>query len=457
MAKGISLNIGLNRVDPNGYNGWDGQLAGCENDARDMQSIADAQGFTTTLMLTDEATSAAVIEAIGRAAQDLAAGDTFLLTYSGHGGQVPDANGDEDDGQDETWVLYDRMLVDDELYQLWSQFSAGVRIFMLSDSCHSGTVARNRAYQQLLSTATGAGQYRTTRSAPPKMRAIPAETAQQVYNAHRDLYRTAQWISGKGDRSSVNACILLISGCQDNQLSADGDGNGLFTGTLKEVWDGGSFQGSYYAFYQQIADKMPPSQSPNYYTAGQSDSAFEAERPFTVGDGVSPNTNPTPTTTYTDPSVTGPSSSDRNGAAPTFTLDSGGRGYCTFEITSDLGVFSDYNLMTDANFWANWNDSSVASRLSDTNFPLPDGAWQLAQSNDLLYYRIGATSSPSDSGWDDYAVTAEQMLNITSDRDHRPPTTTRDAPPIAAEASPFNTEGWTTINPADAVRSASME
>ena len=35
MAKGISLNIGLNSVDPNHYGGWDGQLAGCENDAND--------------------------------------------------------------------------------------------------------------------------------------------------------------------------------------------------------------------------------------------------------------------------------------------------------------------------------------------------------------------------------------------------------------------------------------
>ena len=27
MANGVSLHIGLNHVDPNGYNGWNGQLA----------------------------------------------------------------------------------------------------------------------------------------------------------------------------------------------------------------------------------------------------------------------------------------------------------------------------------------------------------------------------------------------------------------------------------------------
>jgi len=44
---------------------------------------------------------------------------------------------------DETWVLYDRQLVDDELYKIWSKFKPGVRILVLSDSCHSGTVPRD--------------------------------------------------------------------------------------------------------------------------------------------------------------------------------------------------------------------------------------------------------------------------------------------------------------------------
>ena len=95
MAKGISLHIGLNRVDPAAYNGWAGTLAGCENDARSMKQIADACGYSSRIMLNDQATSAAVCEAIGQTAQDLAAGDYFLLSYSGHGGQVEDCNGDD--------------------------------------------------------------------------------------------------------------------------------------------------------------------------------------------------------------------------------------------------------------------------------------------------------------------------------------------------------------------------
>lgn len=40
---GMSLHIGVNKVDPAHY-GSEAPLKGCENDARDMQGIADAVG-----------------------------------------------------------------------------------------------------------------------------------------------------------------------------------------------------------------------------------------------------------------------------------------------------------------------------------------------------------------------------------------------------------------------------
>lgn len=244
MPRGNSIHIGLNSVDPSRYNGWDGQLSGCINDARDMQTIASGLGYTTTLMTDSQATAANVMRAIGQAAQALVSGDILMLTYSGHGGQVNDANGDESDGQDETWVLWDRMVLDDELFSLWSQFSAGVRIVMLSDSCHSGTVARMQAYDRMLSTEAIATQYRRLRDRPPKFRLAPFNVVQEIYERDRSLYyEPAQW-SSVSERSQVVASLILISGCQDNQLSADGDRNGLFTETLLRVWDSGNFRGN---------------------------------------------------------------------------------------------------------------------------------------------------------------------------------------------------------------------
>src|SRR5262245_45493078 len=94
-AKGLSLHIGLNRVDPAHYGGWAGPLTACEADAADMAALARRQGFRPRALLTRDATRASVSAAITSAARRLQPGDFFLLSYSGHGGQLPDLNGDE--------------------------------------------------------------------------------------------------------------------------------------------------------------------------------------------------------------------------------------------------------------------------------------------------------------------------------------------------------------------------
>ena len=152
MPQGRSIHIGLNHVDPAAYGGWAGTLKACEFDARDMCDLATSRGFQTYQLLTTQATSRALFNALDDAAAALAPGDFLFLTYSGHGGQVPDSNGDEEDGLDETWVLYDRQVIDDELYGAWAKFQPGVRIFVLSDSCHSGTVDRMMEFAQIRAT-----------------------------------------------------------------------------------------------------------------------------------------------------------------------------------------------------------------------------------------------------------------------------------------------------------------
>src|SRR4030042_4398567 len=107
MAKGQALTIGLNAVDPRHYQGWAGELNACEADAQDMAEIAQAKKFSVKKLLTKAATRARGTNEILKAAKGLTKGDIFMLTYSGHGGQVPDLNSDEPDAQDETWCLYD--------------------------------------------------------------------------------------------------------------------------------------------------------------------------------------------------------------------------------------------------------------------------------------------------------------------------------------------------------------
>jgi metacaspase-1 len=270
MAVGASLHIGLNAVDPKQYSGWGGQLTACEFDANDMQALAKAQGFTkVTKRLTKKATRNRVLADIKAAATKLKRNDIFFLTYSGHGGQVPNTGNDfEPDGFDETWCLYDGELIDDELYAALKQFVSGVRIFVLSDSCHSGTVLR-------------AMQFSALGVAPVRPRMMPRDVALRVYMDHQKFYDKIQ--QGRSSpRARMRATALLISGCQDNQTSADGDRNGLFTQTLLAVWKNGKFQGDYRGFQKSIVKLMPPTQTPNFFTIGPANYAFEEQKPFTV-------------------------------------------------------------------------------------------------------------------------------------------------------------------------------
>ncbi len=279
MAKGISLNIGLNSVDPNHYGGWDGLLNACEYDANDMAEIAELAGYKVTKLLTKEATVNNVKEQLTNASKSLESGDYLLLSYSGHGGQLEDLNNDEDDYFDETWCLYDRQFVDDELNVCLRDFKEGVRILVFSDSCHSGTVTK----ALLLKRTLGVNTINTNIGADgTKYRVCPDNILGRTYHQNKELYNSILKDPTLKEKE-VKATVLLISGCQDNELSADGAYNGLFTSNLKRVWANGKFIGSHRKFHKQILNNMMNSdQHPKYFKEGKSNYAFEKIRPFSI-------------------------------------------------------------------------------------------------------------------------------------------------------------------------------
>jgi hypothetical protein len=234
-------------------------------------------------VLTKDATRIHVIQAIKRAATSLQAGDIFMLYYSGHGGQLPDLNEDEEDALDETWCLYDGQLVDDELHACLADFAAGVRVLVLSDSCHSGTVSKMFFYMAALDSPA-----LTTPSLDPSARsmslvkAMPPEVAPSVYEANKGFYDPILKSMSHNSLDKAKARIILISGCQDNQLSLAGPFNSAFTAQLKIVWNAGKFKGNYLEFCNSIKKRLPPTQSPNYYLVGPANRQFESEPVFTI-------------------------------------------------------------------------------------------------------------------------------------------------------------------------------
>ena len=277
MVRGVSLHIGINEVDASHYAGWSGTLEACERDADAMHAIATQQGFESSLLKTKSATRAAVIEHIKRLAGEhgLRDGDIFLLTYAGHGGQVTDVDGDEDDLKDETWCLFDGHLLDDELNLLWADFSPGVRILLFSDSCHSGSVSKGEGFGASSEDALSA------ESEPVRYRFMPRDAAVRTFRENRDFYTDLQ-LQIPDPRPRIHATVRLISGCQDDQLSAEVFGSGRFTRALKRLWSDGAFVGCYADFHREICALLPSTQQPVHTVLGPPNPSYDEQRPFTI-------------------------------------------------------------------------------------------------------------------------------------------------------------------------------
>ncbi|WP_432723982.1 caspase family protein [Jeongeupia wiesaeckerbachi] len=133
-------------VGINDYPGVSSDLAGCVNDAKDWAAELQQRGFAVSLLLDGDASKQAMVDAIRQHVDAARANDVVVITYSGHGSWVPDDDGDEPDARDEVLCPHDihqgRTLSDDELYALFDERERGVRIVLIADSCHSGTVAK---------------------------------------------------------------------------------------------------------------------------------------------------------------------------------------------------------------------------------------------------------------------------------------------------------------------------
>jgi hypothetical protein len=137
-----ALCIGINN-----YPGTHMDLNGCVNDANDWAGELAARGFAVSKLIDSQATKAAMVSGIQSLIGAAVSGDVVVITFSGHGTYVPDLNGDEVDGLDEALCPYDLQtgggaLIDDQINTLFAARKAGVRLLLISDSCHSGTVTR---------------------------------------------------------------------------------------------------------------------------------------------------------------------------------------------------------------------------------------------------------------------------------------------------------------------------
>jgi metacaspase-1 len=211
MAQSISLHIGLENVQEAHY-GYLNSLLGAPQDALFMEQLAIKSKFNATTLLNEQANRQAVYTKIEQAAQTLKAGDTFLISYSGHGGQFPCAKystTNEADGKDDTWCLYDEQMIDDELYALYTKFESGINIIVVSDSCHSGTITRG---------------YGINKTIVKNLQNSILKNHLSIYKQHKKEAQTNE---------PMRANVLLLAACMENEEAIDTGFNGVFTMALK--------------------------------------------------------------------------------------------------------------------------------------------------------------------------------------------------------------------------------
>lgn len=270
-AKGYFLGLGLNRVDPAAYGGWGGELAACQNDIRDLLRVTTlgARWMLPSVLFDRNATIAVTEIAYRQLANQAQPGDLVIITHSHHGGQFKDLDDDEDDGLDETLVLYDGQVPDD-VHKSWlARFAAGVRVVLIVDTCHSQTIARAASPLPNLTMPR------------PRAKAMPREVAAHAGDLQQGSIRELR--AAHPAPRQIAASVITLAACKDSQTAMDGERNGEFTGALLKVVAGKDAVSSYGDLIRR-ARRYCPNQAPQIMLDGPSKhaDAFSKQRPFTL-------------------------------------------------------------------------------------------------------------------------------------------------------------------------------
>ncbi|HEX8142628.1 MAG TPA: caspase family protein [Pyrinomonadaceae bacterium] len=195
--------------------GQDNDLRGCVNDANDWaRMLKEHYDFTDIQQLLDaKATKANIISGLKNLLKGAKAGDVLVFTNASHGTYQAETGGDEAN-YDEAICPYDtdsNLLLDDELRELFTGLPKDVRLTVISDSCHSGSVTRVKV-----------NEYRRNRQLNPRVWGGRELTPEQLRAArsNKEMYPE----SGMKE--------ILLSGCKSNQTSADAFINNDYHGAM---------------------------------------------------------------------------------------------------------------------------------------------------------------------------------------------------------------------------------
>lgn len=196
------------------YAGSDCELHGCHNDAEAMAKyLKEVRGYPAdrVRVLNDagatqpHTTRDGMLAALRELAQQTRADelDEVFITYSGHGAQVRDLSGREEDGMNEVILPTDfrqaGYISDDLINAILRDFNPRTKVVCSFDCCHSGSVADLR----------------------------------YKFTYDRDSHSVAR--SEQPSAPHMPPLVYTLSGCRDDQVSMDAfnvRGAGRYTGAM---------------------------------------------------------------------------------------------------------------------------------------------------------------------------------------------------------------------------------
>ena len=213
----------------NDYPGSANDLRGCLNDQEDIAKRLKElwPDFIIHKYADSYATVSNFLNQLRRHVEALKPGSVLFIHYSGHGTQVYDTNGDESDGYDEALYLHDGPVADDRLNEILQKIPDGANVVLAMDCCFSGTI---------------------TKAAVKDVKNRFVQTVEE-----RPKIRIGGGLAWK---SNMN--WILLSGCQENQTSADALINGRYNGAFTFYFLRALRTGiSYYELYNLIRQFLP--------------------------------------------------------------------------------------------------------------------------------------------------------------------------------------------------------
>lgn len=197
-----ALLIGIN------YQGTPSELKGCINDVKNVHEFLLKKGYKEKYIttLTDDTTVKPTRANILKYLLELIVSDseTLYFHYSGHGGSVRDFSGDEADGRDETLCPLDYaqngQIVDDEIRAMWTLIRPEQKLTAVLDCCHSQTTCDLR------------------------------------WNLYERCGGLKLALVADENYSNTRGEIIMLSGCRDEQTSADAYIAGEYQGALTNAF-----------------------------------------------------------------------------------------------------------------------------------------------------------------------------------------------------------------------------